>query len=52
MSEEALCIECDKDKNLTICEICRDIVCQGCLFNHNQEEIKERQNTKTQDGSS
>jgi len=38
--EEERCIECDGVKHLEICKTCRDIVCKGCMFNHNQNELE------------
>lgn len=38
MSEQERCIECDGTKNLVLCKECRDIVCKGCMFNHNENE--------------
>ena len=39
--EEFECIECGGKKNIVLCEICRDVVCKGCLFNHNENEREE-----------
>ena len=36
--EELHCIECDGVRNIELCKECRDVVCKGCMFNHNENE--------------
>ena len=39
--EELHCIECDGVRNIELCKECRDVVCKGCMFNHNEMEREE-----------